>query len=132
MPEMMDSWNANKYKYFVQDPNDPKQTKFPGLWKEEYSTETGVFIALSPKSYYIRGTKAGEKMSSKGVSHGAGLNEASYLDALFGNSQKVTNVQMNKKNGLVYTIKQDKIGLSDQFVKGFVENDRITIKPFDF
>ena len=129
---MITSWNQNKANYFVQDPKDPRQAKFPGLWKEEYSTENGVFIALSPKSYYIRSAQAGEKMSSKGVSHGAGLREECYISALFGNSRKVTNFQMMKKDGLVYTITQNKIGLSDKFVKAFVQDDRITIKPFDF
>ena len=35
----------NKVKYFVQDPSDPSQTKFPGIWKTEYEATNGKFIA---------------------------------------------------------------------------------------
>ena len=44
----------------------------------------------------------------------------------------VTNFQMTRNNGFVYTTKQEKIALSDQFIKAFVEDDRITITPFEF
>jgi hypothetical protein len=43
-PEMKDSWYQIKSKWFADE--TPQQQKEPGLLKEEFSTKTGVFVAL--------------------------------------------------------------------------------------
>jgi hypothetical protein len=43
-PDMKDSWSHVKSKWFADE--TPQQQKEPGLLKEEFSTTTGLFVAL--------------------------------------------------------------------------------------
>jgi hypothetical protein len=43
-PGMKDSWYNVKSKWFAD--KTPRQQKEPGLLKEEFSTTTGLFVAL--------------------------------------------------------------------------------------
>ena len=43
-PGMKNSWSNVKSKWFADE--TPQQQKEPGLLKEEFSTTTGLFVAL--------------------------------------------------------------------------------------
>ena len=43
-PEMRKSWAANKAKIFVLDENNPYDLRFPGKWKQEFTTKNGGII----------------------------------------------------------------------------------------
>ena len=53
-------WEDVKWTWFVQDNDDPYQTRLPGLMKEEWSTTNGAFITfvteifLCSYFYYIK------------------------------------------------------------------------------
>ena len=43
-PEMKSSWEEKKSKIFVLDENNPYDLRFPGKWKQEFTTKNGGII----------------------------------------------------------------------------------------
>ena len=43
--EYKDKWDEAKKTWFVQDENDPWQTRLPGLMKTEWTTRNGSMVA---------------------------------------------------------------------------------------
>ena len=44
-PELRGKWDDAKNSWFVQDENDPWQTRLPGLMKQEWATRNGAMVA---------------------------------------------------------------------------------------
>ena len=42
--ELRKEWQEAKWKWFVQDENDPWQTRLPGLMKSEWKTKNGGIV----------------------------------------------------------------------------------------
>ena len=43
-PNMQSRWNEAKKEWFVLDPNDASDARYPGKMKEEWSSDTGKII----------------------------------------------------------------------------------------
>ena len=43
-PDKMDEWPEAQAQWFVQDPNDAKDLRYPGKMKLEWSTKCGAII----------------------------------------------------------------------------------------
>ena len=71
------------------------------------------------------------KRSSKGVQHSNILKYEDYKDVLYSGQEKfVTNTTIRLRNHQMTTMSTIKSGLSNIFVKGFVDEDKITVTPF--
>ena len=42
--DMRKSWLDKKSKIFVLDENDPADLRYPGKWKQEFTTKNGAII----------------------------------------------------------------------------------------
>ena len=98
--------------------------------KLEFEFREGKFIALSPKTYYSISNNGDVKMGSKGIPHKLKLRMDQYEQALFTtNRHRVTVNSLRVCNGKMARTSQNKLGLSDIFVKYRVMDDGITCKP---
>ena len=93
--------------------------------------------SLAPKSYFAidfdkaDGEKDQNKRSSKGVQHSTRLTYKDYKEVLYsGEPKKVENTTIRLRNDVMTTMSTKKTGLSQIFVKAFVNQDQITVTPF--
>ena len=130
--EMKESWITLKSKWFVVDPNDPWDIRYPGKMKVEWETTTGSMIALCPKTYFAFDTETEEfKRSSKGIQHSVKLRYKDYYNVLYEDEEKYVPNNLIKLHGSqMCTFIGQKRGLQGEFIKAFVEKDRVSIKPF--
>lgn len=89
-------------------------------------------FSSNPKAYYAIDFDTQEyKRSSKGVQHRIALSYEDFKSVVYENREmEVQNVSIRSFNNQMSTVKQKKTGLRNVFVKSFVENDCVTIKPF--
>ena len=90
-------------------------------------------FSLAPKSYFAIDFDNPEncKRSCKGVQHRVRLEYENYKNTLYtGDKFTVQNKSIRLRNNEMTTQSVTKTGLSDTFIKAYVEEDRITVKPF--
>ena len=102
------------------------------MWKIEYESSSCTFIALNPKTYICRDNDTEEiKSGAKGVQRSSNLLVEDYENVLKTNAKK--SVQINSLqtfNHEILTMTKQKFGLTNLFLKGFINEDGITITPF--
>ena len=94
-------------------------------------------FSLAPKSYFAidfektDDDKDKSKRSSKGVQHSIRLTYNDYKDVLYGGEAKmVTNTTLRLHDHKMTTMQTRKLGLTNVYVKAFVNTDQITVTPF--
>ena len=89
-------------------------------------------ISTNPKAYFaICRDSDVFKRSSKGVQHRISLDYDQFKDVIYRSSiEKAKNVSIRVFRGQMSTVETQKIGLRNIFVKAFVQEDKITVKPF--
>ena len=71
------------------------------------------------------------KRSSKGVQDRVKLEYEDYKEVVYSHKKtEIENFSIRLHNGKMSTIKMTKTGLSNIFVKAFVSEDLVTVKPF--
>ena len=86
----------------------------------------------NPKCYFaIDHDSESFKRSSKGIQHRVKLSYEEYKNTVYTSRVlEVENVHIRVHNGQMSTLKMQKTGLRNVFVKAFVKDDLITVKPF--
>ena len=147
-PSKISKWPSRKRKHFVIDETNPLDLRYPGKWKQEFSTQNGAIImwvvfrlifkcnfifSAGPKSYYcIDFDSEKYKRSSKGVQHRIKLNYEEYKDVVYKSRRlEVENVGIRLRKNQMSTILQNKTGMRNVFIKSYVENDAISVRPFN-
>ena len=129
---MKEQWLTEKPKWFVIDETDAWELRRPGIWKTEWSTTSGAFIALCPKMYYACEGEGNIKKGAKGISEKNMLTYKKYWDCLYDNkSDCIQNTSFRMKGSEMVTLLQRKRGLSNVHCKTFVQNDRISTCTFN-
>ena len=92
-----------------------------------------IFLRLSPKCYFALDRDTNDfKRSSKGVQKRFKLSYDDYKKTLYTNeSLDVKNVSIRIFRGEMSTVECTKRGLQNKFIKAFVEDDKVTVTPFD-
>lgn len=90
------------------------------------------FFSLNPKCYFAIDYESKEfKRSQKGVQHRVQSNYDQYKAAVYkSKTEDIDNTVIRLRNNEMNTIICKKVGLQNVFVKGFVEEDFITVRPF--
>ena len=91
------------------------------------------YFSLAPKSYFAIdfNDPAKFKRSSKGVQHQVRLQYENYRNTLYtADKLTVQNKSIRLRNNQMTTMTVKKVGLSTTFVKGYVDEDHITVTPF--
>ena len=90
-------------------------------------------FSAGPKSYYcIDFDSEKYKRSSKGVQHRIKLNYEEYKDVVYKSRRlEVENVGIRLRKNQMSTILQNKTGMRNVFIKSYVENDAISVRPFN-
>ena len=71
------------------------------------------------------------KRSSKGVQNRIKLNYEDYKEVVYSHKKtEVDNFSIRLHNGKMSSIQMKKTGLSNVFVKAFVQSDLVTVVPF--
>ena len=91
------------------------------------------YLRTNPKSYFaIDHDSEKSKRSSKGVQHRVKLTYEEYKETVYKSREReVENSNIRLHNGRMTTLKMQKTGLKNVFVKAFVDDDLITVKPFN-
>ena len=72
------------------------------------------------------------KRSAKGVKNSNLLSYEDYKSVVYENQIiSVKNVNIRTHNREIATIETEKIGLKNLFLKGFIDNDCVTVHPFE-
>ena len=107
-----------------------RNKKALGKMKDEYNGRPIVeFVGLRPKMYSILEADGHEKKKAKGISKRttSRMLHSSYREALLGEKSSTECMQrITSKNHEVYTIMQEKIGLSPYDDKRYVLRDKIS------
>lgn len=101
--------------------------------KLEYESEHCTFIALNPKTYFCQDYSNPEnsKMGSKGVQKTSNLKIEDYEKVLLSSEKKIVTVNsLTTFKNEIFSTSKIKTGLTNLFLKGYVEEDDITIRPF--
>ena len=90
------------------------------------------FSSANPKCYYaIDRDSENFKRSSKGIQDRINLEYEDYKQVVYSHKKtEVENVNIRVHNGKMSTVQMKKTGISNIFVKAFVNSDLVTIKPF--
>ena len=91
-----------------------------------------IFFSCNPKCYYALDRDSEKyKRSSKGIQDRIKLQYEDYKEVVYSHKKtEVENFSIRSHNGKMSTIKMTKTGMSNIFVKAFVQNDLVTICPF--
>jgi hypothetical protein len=130
--ERRQDWEAGKQKWFVVDETDPWDVRYPGKMKCEWTSSTGAIICLAPKTYMAKDEETKEfKKSAKGIQHSVILKYEDFYNALYNDEEKfVENNLIKLHNGKMSTFVGRKRGISGQFIKAYVNPDKVTVTPF--
>ena len=131
---MADSFYRDWGVWFVlNDTIDERRA--PGKLKVEFQITEGEYIALTNKLYFGYDIPTQEtKKASKGIPHSVQMTAEEYKETLFQTCQEPHMVELaqlrldkNFKMGRFSLLKK---GLTDLYSKRYVEDDRITCRPY--
>ena len=89
-------------------------------------------FSSNPKAYFAICRDSDEfKRSSKGVQLRTALTYEQFKSVVYENECiSVKNVSIRVFQGSMSTVETNKVGLQNIFTKGYVEEDRVIVKPF--
>ena len=125
-------WEEGVKKWFVLNEKDPWDVRYPGKMKCEWTSSTGAIICLAPKTYMAKDEETKDfKKSAKGIQHSVILRYEDFYNALYCNEEKtVENNVIKLHNGQMSTFIGRKRGLRGEFIKAYVNPDKVTVTPF--
>ena len=90
-------------------------------------------FSANPKCYFALDKDSQKfKRSSKGVQHRIKLEYDDYKEVVYSHKKtEVENFNIRVHNGKMSTIKMKKTGLSNVFVKAFIDTDLVSVRPFN-
>ncbi len=102
------------------------------MWKIEYESSACTFIALNPKTYICRDDTTGDiKSGAKGVQKTSNLSLNDYENVLKTSTKKMVQINsLQTMSNEILTMTKTKFGLTNLFLKGFINDDGVTITPF--
>lgn len=91
-----------------------------------------LLFSSNPKAYFAICRDSDEfKRSSKGVQLRTALTYEQFKSVVYENECiSVKNVSIRVFQGSMSTVETKKVGLQNIFTKGYVEEDRVTVRPF--
>lgn len=159
---MREEFERDKYNWFLRT-DTPEHKAFdkrkPGLFKPEFVGK--AIVALSSKSYYVKGFDDKDKLSSKGIQKcNNDLNYEAYKNVLFKNEphtvknkgfiilndKQTSNIKVMKdgkevwinnntdetqKGRGIYTYEVEKTGLTQKYDKRRVLGDKVSTVPLE-
>ena len=89
-------------------------------------------FSSNPKTYFAICRDSDEfKRSSKGVQLRTALTYEQFKAVVYENACiPVKNVSIRVFKGQMSTVETNKVGLQNIFIKGYVEEDQVTVRPF--
>ena len=91
-----------------------------------------LLFSIAPKSYFaICKDTEKWKRSTKGIQHSQTVTYEEFKRSLYENEVKQVQVKsIRQHENSMKTIVSNKVGLRNAHIKSFVENDKITTRPF--
>ena len=103
------------------------------LFGNLYYTLTNIIplFSLNPKSYCAVDHATGStKTGTKGVQKKTHLDFDDFKRVLAGEKKLVSVQSIQQSGNQMCSVKREKVGLSNVFLKAYVEEDNITVRPF--